>query len=499
VEKPDKIAHDKELEEFAAEIKAIQDERQGVQDKIDGKTTGGGTKNNEISAERDALAKLRAQKGNLIDEKKKLLLKLDAIKAQGDKIAKDRKDTRANIKFSKVEDIDKELARLKKKQETTSMSLSEEKKILKEIDQLKASKSLVASLKSKDTDLEGVKEQRKNLTSQVALMDKDIDAVQSQINEKMATIKALTEKESGKRDALKELFAKRDDLRKQMNDVYKKRDDARAAFRVKNDAWYTYKRAVAAQKKMEYEAEKKKREEEQAAWLKMKEEEEAKKIPYEEEQNLCEYLAEYLTRTYLADKDAEAKKTANEANVKKSAGILPLKEDPFAKFQPVKKADDEEYFGKGKGKKKRDRSKKKEEKAISGPLTLNVDSFEQFALIGLTPPTTLEQVSSTVEQLKARKIWYSEQPRGSVPTATEIRKASEKAASKLRSNNTTDNGNSSGTSKTKSDTFSLSVDDFVPLSTVAAPSNVASSMNASWGQPKSLEEETAIESIPLAE
>jgi chromosome segregation ATPase len=481
VEKPDKIAHDKELEEFAAEVKAIQDERQGVQDKIDGKTTGGGTKNNEISAERDALAKLRAQKGNLIDEKKKLLLKLDAIKAQGDKIAKDRKDTRANIKFSKVEDIDKELARLKKKQETTSMSLSEEKKILKEI------------------DLEGVKEQRKNLTSQVALMDKDIDAVQSQINEKMATIKALTEKESGKRDALKELFAKRDDLRKQMNDVYKKRDDARAAFRVKNDAWYTYKRAVAAQKKMEYEAEKKRREEEQAAWLKMKEEEEAKKIPYEEEQNLCEYLAEYLTRTYLADKDAEAKKTANEANVKKSAGILPLKEDPFAKFQPVKKADDEEYFGKGKGKKKRDRSKKKEEKAISGPLTLNVDSFEQFALIGLTPPTTLEQVSSTVEQLKARKIWYSEQPRGSVPTATEIRKASEKAASKLRSNNTTDNGNSSGTSKTKSDTFSLSVDDFVPLSTVAAPSNVASSMNASWGQPKSLEEETAIETIPLAE
>jgi uncharacterized coiled-coil DUF342 family protein len=237
VEKPDKNAHDKELEDLAAQAKAIQDERQSVQDQIDGKTTA--PKNNEISGEREALAQLRAQKGSLINDKKKILTKLDAIKAQADKIVKDRKDTRANIKFSKVEDIDKELTRLKKKQETTSMSLSEEKKILKEIDQLKASKSLVASLKVKETDLEDVKEQRKNLTAQVALVDKEIDAVQSQMDKKTETIKELTEKENGKRDALKELFTKRDELRKELNEIYKKRDDARSAFRTKNDAWYT--------------------------------------------------------------------------------------------------------------------------------------------------------------------------------------------------------------------------------------------------------------------
>lgn len=435
--------------------------------------------------ERDALAKFRAQKGALIDEKKQILAKLEVIKTQGDKIAKDRKDTRANVKFHKVEDIDKELARLKKAQETTSMSLAEEKKILKEIDQLQASKALVATLKSKDTDLDDVKEQRKLIAAQIAAKDKEIDEVQSLIAEKMNRVNELNEKETGKRDALKELITKRDDLRKQINDFFKKKDTARATFRDKSNDWFNFKRAIDAQKKMEYEAEKKIREEEHAAYLKKKEEEEAKKIPYEEEQNLCDYLAEYLTRTYLVDKEAEAKKAAEEAEKKKSAGIVAPTDDPFAKFKPVQKDTDEEFFSKGKGKKKRDRVKKKEEKAVAGPLTLNMDSFEQFALVGLTPPTNIDQVAKTVEDLRARKIWYSEQPRGSVPTATEIRKANEKAAAKLRNSTLESSTVVEPTKvKAKTDNFSLSNDEFVPLGSGAG----ASSLNATWGQKPPAEE-----------
>lgn len=482
-ERPDKEAHEKELEEISNEIKTLQDERQKVQDAIDAKKNSG--KGSEISLERDALTKFRAQKGALINEKKLFLVKLDAIKTQGDKIAKDRKDTRANVKFNTVEEIDQQIAKLKKAQETTSMSLAEEKKILKEIDQLQASKALVASLKSKDTDLVDVKEQRKLITAQIAAKDKEIDEVQVQITEKMNRVNELNEKETGKREAVNELITKRDDLRKQINDCFRKKDASRATFRDKNNDWFNYKRAIDAQKKMEYEAEKKIREEEHAAYLKKLEEEEAKKIPYEEEQNLCDYLAEYLTRTYLTDKEAEAKKAAEEAEKKKLAGFVAPTDDPFAKFKPVQKDTDVEYFGKGKGKKKRDRVKKKEEKAVAGPLTLNMDSFEQFALVGLNPPTTIDQVAKTVEDLKAQKVWYSEQPRGSVPTATDIRKANEKAAAKLRSSNL-ESSAVVEPSKTKADNFSLSNDEFVPLGSGAG----ASSLNANWGQKPPAEEAT---------
>jgi uncharacterized coiled-coil DUF342 family protein len=483
VERPDKVAHEKELDDLSNEIKAIQDERQKVQDTIDGKMNSG--KGSEVSIERDALGKLRAQKGALIDEKKKLVAKLDAIKNQGDKIAKDRKDTRASVKLSTVEEIDQEIARLKKTQETTSMSLSDEKKILKEIDQLQKSKALVATLKSKENDLEDVKAQRKLVAAQITAKDKEIDVVQAEITLKMDRIKEITDRETDKRDVLKELFTKRDDLRKQINDIFKKKDAARAVFRDKSNDWYNYQRALAAKKKMEYEAEKKLRDEQHAAWLKAKEEEEAKKIPYEEEQNLCDFLADYLTRTYLVDKEAEAKKAAEEAEKQKSADVVAVAENPFAKFKPVQKQDDVEYFGKGKGKKKRDRTKKKEEKLTSGPLTLNMDSFEQFAFVGLTPPTNIDQVAKTVEDLKARKIWYSEQPRGSVPTATEIRKANEKAAAKLRNSNLENGAVAEPVkAKAKPDNFSLSNDEFVQLGSGVG----ASALNASWGQKPVAEE-----------
>lgn len=449
------------------------------------------SKGSEISIERDALGKLRSQKGALIDEKKKIFAKLDIIKAQGDKLAKDRKDTRSNVKFSSVEDIDKELAKLVKRQETTSMSLSDEKKILKEMEQLQASKALVATLKTKESGLEDVKEQRKLLGAEISAKDKEIDVVQAQISIKMDRVKEISDKETDKRDALKELFTKRDDLRKQMNDAFKKKDAARAAYREQNNSWYNFKRALDAQKKLEYEAEKKIRDEEQKAWLQQRAEEEAKKIPYEEEQNLCDYLLEYLTRTYLTDKEAEAKKAAEEAEKLKLASVVAVTDDPFANFKPVQKAGDVEYFGLGKGKKKRDRVQKKAEKAIAGPLTLSMDSFEQFALVGLNPPTAIEQVAKTVEDLKARKVWFSEQPRGSVPTATEIRKANEKAAAKLRNSNTQENGAPAEPVKVKAKGPSFSLDDFAPLGAGAG----ASSINSSWGQKPAAEEPAATEDV----
>ena len=123
-------------------------------------------------------------------------------------------------------------------------------------------------------------------------------------------------------------------------------------------------------------------------------------------------------------------------------------DNPFANMMPVKKGgkngeEDEEYFGKGKGggKAKRNRSNKAAGGGGGGggggkakqAFTLGVDSFEQFGLLGLTPPTSADAVPRSVEELKARKVWYSQQERGSVPTARDIRKENEKSAAKMLS------------------------------------------------------------------
>ena len=195
---------------------------------------------------------------------------------------------------------------------------------------------------------------------------------------------------------------------------------------------------------------------------------------------LCDYLADYLTRTYLSEDGGVEKYSIGEKEE-----VVAVKDDPFAGFKPVKKSDDgDEYFGKGKGKKKRNRNK---DKAVAGPFTLNVDTFEQFGLLKLNPPTSVDQVAQSVEDLKAKKKWFSEQPRGSVPTATEIRKANERAAAKLKS--TSDETAAAAKPKKGDANFSLSSDDFVPLGAGSA----SASINATWGQKSdaALEDETA--------
>lgn len=479
VPKPNKEEHDKQLNEIEVVLNSIKESRQKVQSKIDEALNA--NKNSAIGKEREELQKLRNQKNALIEEKKAIRAKLDQAKNQADKIMKDKKDAKSNIKFTNVADIDKEIAKLQRIQETTSMSLNEEKKLIKEMDALKNSKAIVAQLKDKDAAMDGVKNERKAIGAMIAAKDKEIDAVQKLMDDKMTIIKGMSEKATDKRDTLNTLFKERDELRQKFTDKLKEKDAVRAEYREKNNVWYNYQRAVRAQKKIQYEEEKKKRDEEHAEYLKKVEEEEAKKIPYEEEQALCDYLADYLTKTYLSD-DKTGSAGGDE---KKAADVVVVKDDPFAGMKAMSKKDDDEvYFGKGKGKKKRDRTNKKQDQKNAGPFTLSVDTFEQFGWLGLTPPTSLDMVEGSVKELREKKVWYSQQPRGSVPTANEIRKANEKAAQKLRQNN----GDATGGAKTTKSPgkgsgggkFSLSNDDFVPLSGSSGTGG-GGAVLSSWG------------------
>jgi len=368
---------------------------------------------------------LRDKKGALINEKKAIRAKLDTLKAAGDKLLKEKKDQESSVKFSNPEDIDKEIAKLQRRQETTSMSLPEEKKLIKEIDALKASKSRIQELKSTAGSMEANKLDKKAMTDLMTAKDKEIDAVTKEIDVAQAALKEDSDKNKEQKSAREEMIAKREEIKKAIADLLAEKDTLRDEFRVVNDNWYNYQRAIKAQKKMKYDEEKAKREEEKAAYLAKIEEEEAKKIPYEEEQALCDYLADYLERTYITG-EASGPKIAT-----KKEDIVAVTDDPFSGFKPIKKDEEVEYFGKGKGKKKRQRAPKKADEAA--PFTLNVDSFEQFGLISMSPPTSRAEVEKSIAELREKKEWYKKQARGSVPTARDIRKQNEKAAAKLRS------------------------------------------------------------------
>lgn len=478
-ERPDKEGHEKAVQELTDAVEALKEERRKIQERIDA-TFSDPQQKSEIQELRTEMQALKTQKGALIDQKKALRAQLDQAKSQTDKLIKDKKDTRSQVKFNSVEEIEAEIAKLMRQQETTSMSLNEEKKIIKEMDALRASKKHVAALKSKDGALDGVKEERKSIGQQITAKDKEIDEVSKDIDQVMTKIKALNETDSTKRDAVQGLIKERDEYKLKIGEKLKEKDALRDAYRLLNNKFYNFQRAIRAQKKIQYEEEKEARDAEKAAYLAKVEEEEAKKIPYEEEQALCEFLANFLERTYLSKPGDEAK-TASE-----NKDVVAVKDDPFAGLKPVSKKDaDEEYFGKGKAKKKRTRATKNQDTS-SGPFTLSVDTFEQFGLLSLNPPTSSEQVAKSVQELREKKEWYKQQPRGSVPTAAEIRKSNEKAVAKQRQSSE-DGDAPQANKKAPQGAFSLSKDDFVPLGVGAA----ATSINSSWGQKPAASQEAS--------
>ena len=464
-DRPDKAVHEKEIEELNSTMDSLKEARKKLQEKIDASMNDPESKS-KLQEARTKMNGLKTKKNALIEEKKKLRAQLDQAKNQTDKIVKDKKDAKSNVKHKSVEEIDEAIKKLHRKQETTSMTLNEEKTLIKEISALQNSKKFVADIKNKDAAMLDIKEQRKLVAAQITAKDKEIDGFSKEIDEIMKVIKGVNEKESSKRDTVKELFKERDDIKKKMDDTVAARNALRAANREKMNKWHNYQRAVRAQKKMQYEEEKVARDAERAEYEAQLAAEEAKKIPYEAEQTLCEYLANFLEITYLG-KDGKEK-------TEKKEDVIAVKEDPFAGMKAVGKKFDEaeEFFGKGKSKKKRVRAQKKQDSA-AGPFTLSVDMFDQFGLVQLNPPTKLEEVEKSVKELREKKVWYKEQPRGSVPTAQDIRKANEKAAGKSSS------ATSGEAKKPKAPgKFSLQADEFVPLGVGAA----ATTINSSWGQ-----------------
>jgi uncharacterized coiled-coil DUF342 family protein len=416
----------------------------------------------------------------MIEQKRQIRTRLEIVKADADKLIGQAKTARSGMKFSTVPEIEKEIARLQRKQETSSMSLADEKRLIKEIEALQASKRTAEELQSKQGSLDSIKEDRKTIQADLAAKDKEIDSIQKEIDAQIKIVKDLTEKQSSQRGEIDELIKQRDVLKSRLDEKFKEKNLLKAQFHEKTNEWYQNQRAIKAQRQLEFEKEKKRRDEEREAWLKKKEEEELAKTPYEEEMTLCDYLADYLAKMYLGNTEEQIAKRAKAAEEKAKADVVAVKDDPFAGFKAVGKKDEDEivYFGKGKGEKK---SKSKPKKAVKPvAFSINLDLFDQFGMIGLVPPTSLDAVSASVNELRSRKIWYSQQPRGSVPTARDIRKANEEAAAKAPGGSNGKPAKGGNNSGRKKDNFDISSDpDFVPLGSGASG---ASSGNATWGQ-----------------
>lgn len=425
------------MNEEVSDIKAKIDE---IEVKINEAKNSGSDQSTELKEAKEALKALRERREQLNKERSDIFGQQESAKASLKSKVQQTKSLRAELKYETPEKYDERILELEKKQSTTSMSLRDEKALLKEIEQLKSSKKLVSALAATNSEIQADKQSAQSIGDALKAKIGELDEVRKQFEKQKKVVDSLNEANQSRRAVLPALYKEKEALRKEKTAKLDEIRAFRAEFKQKENDYREYKKEIVRLRNEE----RKREEEARLAAIEEKkrkaEEEELKRIPYKEEIELCDYLAHFLQTNYLSGEAASSsssnQRAANDesspATEKPSAGgALEFEGMVLAGKAAIK--DEEDYlslntqFGKKKG-----RGKKRGGQKVAERISLVPETIEIFGVLNLEPPATLSAVSLAIQQLKDKKAWFQEQPRGAIPSIRDKQRAEEAKAQQGR-------------------------------------------------------------------
>lgn len=460
VSKPDKSAHDVEVKKIQKDIDVIQKRLLEIRAEADACQTKGG-QNEEIQKLRAEMNEIKTKRNALIQERNAYSTKMKSLRSESDSIKSNEKQLRSEVRFTNMNDIEEEINNLRYKQETQSMSLGEEKKLIKDIEALQQSKKIVSKFSSERGNLDKCMGSLKEVRAMHDLKNAEVDTISQQMNAKKKELDDAYAVQNAKRESnpFPKLMEERKKLKGELDELYSSIRKLRITFKEKNDAYYNFVRAQREQRKEEQRLEDEKRQAEYEVKLEQYNNEMAKIHPYQDEMDLCDALVKYFNATFLSAAPAETKVAAAASCCSGSCstdvaldGMKPL----------VRKQEDFIFMGKASkksGKKKMPKAKK---------LSLPIAQMESFSTIGLLPPMYADKVSESVAAIQARKKEF----------------LSKTTRDATRSNSSTASRRTETSKKEKkSSKYDVQLADFPSLGQTAVDSNGAVAPGSSWGRP----------------
>lgn len=376
-----------------------------IRAEMDALKTGRGGYGEQIQEAKKEFGELRAAKDALIQQRNQITARLKQVQEKKDVAIKTQRSARAGLKFSNEEEFDREIASLRHQQETRSMSLNEEKRLIKEIEVLQTQKQQVSKVAGDAGAVESHNDSIKEIRAQQAAKNAEIDGAQAKLSaqkEKLDELYRLNEEER-KQDKFPVLAKERKEIKEKLDALFTSLKEKRKEFKEANDRYYNNIRLVRKKKELERQKEEAARKAEYEAKLAEYEQEMAKIHPYQDEMDLCDALVAFLEKTYAKElKDSADSSDAN-------ASTAPVELDGMKPLQ--RKEEDYMSFGGGKKSKKGGKKSKKEAK-----FSLPLAQMEAFATIGLVPPTAVGAVSESLTAIKEKKVWFNEQTAKAVAT-----------------------------------------------------------------------------------
>lgn len=420
MQKPDKSKLQRETEEIQSEITVLQNESKAIKAKIDKIINDRSGSKGEFEAAKAVMQGLISEKKQVLNERNALGQSRDAARDKINAKINAEKAARAELKFSNVESIDSQIRELETRQARTTMSLNDEKKIIKDIKALQQSKKTVTELSNMKTAIDLLKTEKAAIDKSYNDKNQELKVLNDRLTAHREVMDSLNKDNADNRDIIPSLRNKMTELREQTNVKYQQMKTLRAEFKVQEDAYYAYLAEEKARKKEAYLKEKEARAAQEEARRKELEEEELKRVPYEEEMLLCDYLVTYLESNFLPKDDAATNGTTSSANGGAVASLDGMK---------VLKRDEAEFGAMGNSK-KRGKKKGGNNAAKRDVITHGVDTIDSFAMLEIVPPSSVSAVQTAIDQLKAKKASFSTMERGQVESIASKMRASEKEKNK---------------------------------------------------------------------
>merc|ERR1712070_1174454 len=364
------------------QIKQIFDSRDGQR----------GAESSAAALSKAKFQEARAESRRILQERRSIYDQINAA----EQLKKQQQDLtqrlRSELPFFSVDEIERRIKQLEMSQQTSSLTIKEDRKVMDDIRRLNANKPMIKQYDEAQESLRGVKEHHTTLFTQIKAKNAELASAKEVEEGLRAEMDDARARDDAKKSDLPALHKERDECRREMSEI-------RLALKHMRD-----------EKQRELLERKAARQAEISAWRKLLEEEEARRDPWEEEKLLCEQLISYVEK-YLPIKIVEtAVNAAEEAAAKVRAEIQ-------AGGGRKKAHEDDEYLialRSNKGKKKGGGGGKSSTpptpKTKVVKMTHAPESFESFGKLGFKPPLDTGECPQLYKALLEKREWLKTAP-----------------------------------------------------------------------------------------
>ncbi|CAB3360204.1 Hypothetical predicted protein [Cloeon dipterum] len=325
--------------------------------------------------------------------RKDIIGQLDDLKKQIDTKRDAASQLRSKLQYQSEEQIEQLARKLETQLQQHSFRLSEERRLVAEIDKLRRSKKAVRQYNEAKDELNRLRESQQGLRLERDAISGQVGDFRTQEDELHTTVRSN-----------RELV---ENLKKELDVLHEKKRKKWAAFKGDQAAYSEYRE----QKRTEVN---KQRQQEKQAFAQARAEERREQQnnvePYEVERQLCATLLSYLGKI-------EALQTpCTPASCYSSLASTPMSpEEP--KTLPNVRDDAEDSLSQGmealfagiprKPSRKVRRSGSRAGQMKKRPVVLTPDLLEQFAKVGVKPPVTSVEIPVAIEAIKAQQKLYN--------------------------------------------------------------------------------------------